>query len=542
MALREPSLLLDLLDRVLAEEPDAQLEALRRVGAAHPEHRDALIARFQALASFGLLEDADTLEPGRRIGPFELREEIGRGGMGVVYRAVDSALGREVALKVVRPELALAPRQRARFVREAEVVARFEHPNIVPVHSYGHDGDTAYLAMGLVQGITLAELIGGLRGDASGARLVAVIRDRVPGADAQALVDTLGDPSRPWPRLVASLLAPVADALALAHQRGVVHRDIKPSNVMIRADGRPVLLDFGLARSAGVASLTRSGAMLGSVPYMAPEQIRGEPVGPRADVFSMGAVLFELARLRPAFDARSAEAAMLEITTRDPLGLVSGSGSAAERDLTAILGQCLEKRAEDRYADGRRLRDDLVALASGQEVAARPLTRLRRVLRFSRREPRRAARIVTGTAAWILIAVMAGFWIGNRDVVEAGRARIEDAARESVLTAGYSAMMRGDVAGAREEFATFSSRWPEADADAERGAAILDGRFGRRDARPRRIRARVPDCAVLHVLRPAVAPRRTRSRCPRSLPRDHVVAATARDPRDRPRCCSRSGW
>src|SRR5512143_3452326 len=225
-----------------------------------------------------------TLPAGTRVGPYEIVEPLGFGGMGEVYRARDPRLGREIALKV-RPEQVSADADRlARFEREARSASALNHPHIVAVYDVGRADSLSYIAMELVEGRTLRELVAS--GPLSGKRAVAIA--------AQA-----------------------ADALAKAHSAGIVHRDLKPENVLVSRDGFVKILDFGLAKltapvsdlashAATAVDVTRPGAVLGTVGYMSPEQARGGDVDFRSDQFSFGSILYEIASGRRAFQGESA--------------------------------------------------------------------------------------------------------------------------------------------------------------------------------------------------------------------------------------------
>ena len=195
-----------------------------------------------------------------RIAGYDIIGTLGEGGMGIVYRARDAALDREIALKVIRPE-SLGVQARERFVREAKACSRINHPNIVTVYAAGEDGGAPWYAMELVDGETLRAVI-----------------HRGPV---------------PW-ETAADWIAGVLDALSRLHAEGIVHRDLKPENIIVTRDGAAKLMDFGIARLSFETSLTADGATLGTARYMSPEQVRGTPVDARSDLFSLGAVLYEL--------------------------------------------------------------------------------------------------------------------------------------------------------------------------------------------------------------------------------------------------------
>ncbi len=282
-----------------------------------------------------------SLAPGTRLGPYRVLAPIGAGGMGEVYRAHDERLGRDVAVKVLPAEVADDPEALARFEREARAVAQLSHPGILAIHDWGREGETAYAVMELLEGETLR------------ARLA----------------------SGPLPaRKAVELATQIADALAAAHDKGVVHRDLKPENVFVTREGRAKLLDFGLAKlavSAGgpyaampTASVrTGPGVVMGTVGYMSPEQVRGEPVDRRSDLFSFGAVLYEMLTGRRAFVRETAAESLTAILKEDPPEIAAGA-SGPSPAVSRIVQHCLEKRAEERFESARDVAFALQAVAA----------------------------------------------------------------------------------------------------------------------------------------------------------------------------------
>jgi serine/threonine-protein kinase len=277
----------------------------------------------------------------RSFGDFELLEELGRGGMGVVYKAWQKSLGRTVALKMIlRGELA-SPADLARFRAEAEAAGRLSHANIVAVYSFGDSAGQAYFSMQYVPGTTLARRIDGRP---------------LPPQDA------------------ARLVALVARAVHHAHQQGFLHRDLKPSNILLDNQGRPHVTDFGLAkRVEGGPSLTRSGAIVGTPTYMPPEQITGSrgALGPASDVYSLGVILYEMLTGRPPFQAASPVDTLMLVLEQDPVPprLLN---PGVDRELEMICLKCLQKPADLRYPTAQRLAEDLEAFLSGEPISARP--------------------------------------------------------------------------------------------------------------------------------------------------------------------------
>jgi TolB-like protein/Tfp pilus assembly protein PilF len=278
------------------------------------------------------------LGAGTRLGRYEILAPIGAGGMGEVYRARDSHLERDVAVKVLPASSADDPESRARFEREARAVAALPHPNIVAIHDVGHEGDLGYAVLELLEGETLRERL--LRGPL------------------------------PW-RSALEIAVPVAEALAAAHARGIVHRDLKPENVFLTHDGRTKILDFGIARrfspepsadtSAATLDATRPGVVIGTLSYLSPEQARGERVDGRSDIFTFGAVLYEMLTARRAFSAPTSSETMVAIL-RDEPAEPEGLGAAFPRELWDVIRRCLEKSRERRFQSASDLAFALTAV------------------------------------------------------------------------------------------------------------------------------------------------------------------------------------
>ncbi|MEM7205759.1 MAG: serine/threonine-protein kinase [Planctomycetota bacterium] len=322
----------------------------------------------------------------RRVGDFEIGAEIGRGGMGIVYRATQRSLARPVALKVLHPVLGLDRRARARFAREARLAAGLNHRGITRVIAAVAGDEPAFYAMELVDGVSLDRILGQLRKsgparNATGRQFEATARKLLPPAPAAGLRESAARAPGPDPvwhpnhlRLVLRLTIQIADALHYAHERGVVHRDVKPANVLLRRDGTTALTDFGLARQCAQSALTATGDCLGTPYYSAPEQMDGRhrAVDHRADVFSLGVLLFELLTWRRPFEAQTPFDVRHAVMTEEP-PQPHRINRAIPRDVTAIVLRALEKNPDARYASAAAMRTDLRAALAGTPVAARPL-------------------------------------------------------------------------------------------------------------------------------------------------------------------------
>jgi eukaryotic-like serine/threonine-protein kinase len=335
---------------------------------------------------------------GARLGPYVLGPVIGSGGMGEVYRAHDSRLGRDVAIKILPPDVADDPERLRRFESEARAAAALNHPNVLTIHDVGRDHDTSYLVTELLEGRTLREAIG-----AGAAASAAERLRRARGAAAHT--------SSPVSLAHAlDYAVQIAEGLAAAHARGIVHRDLKPENLFVTTDGRVKILDFGLAKTVhipdaaattltGVGMVTGAHVVLGTPGYMAPEQVRGEPVDQRADIFAFGCVLYELLGGRQAF-AGATTLDVLSGTLRDtpapPASLLPA--------LSHLVTKCLEKEPERRY---QRVGEVHAALEAIQTGATAPGG-----ARLSRHLRPHARRLVATTA--VLLVLAAGSWGASR--------------------------------------------------------------------------------------------------------------------------------
>jgi serine/threonine-protein kinase len=420
--LGEPEILLDLLSS----------EALLRMSQGETLCADAYVARFPAhesairrqFALHGAVQDSsnaltlsgpggtqvespgssagreDGLEP-TLFGPtpvlpapppvtvpgYEILGELGRGGMGVVYQARQTRLNRLVALKMILSGAHASPQHVARMRAEAEALARLAHPNIVQIYDVGEQDGRPFLALEY--------------------------------ADGGSLERRLQRQPQP-PRQSAELIETLARASHAAHQRGVIHRDLKPANVLLTADGTPKITDFGLAKQLGTGTaLTATGMVMGTPSYMAPEQASGKPreIGPAADVYSLGAILYEMLTGRPPFQAATALELLDAVRTQDPVSPTDFQ-PRLPRDLVTICLRCLAKQPARRYPSALALADDLRAFLAGDPIQARPAGRGEQVLRWGQRHPVQA--IVLGAAVVASAVLLAGLlWQGALVVVGA---------------------------------------------------------------------------------------------------------------------------
>ncbi|MFO1078799.1 MAG: bifunctional serine/threonine-protein kinase/formylglycine-generating enzyme family protein [Planctomycetota bacterium] len=353
----------------------------------------------------------------RRFGDYELRTELGRGGMGVVYEAVQQSLGRRVAVKVLSSALALNERSLWRFQREGRLLAQLEHRGIVRVFDAGAVDDMPFYAMELVDGAPLAAVIEAVRrhglAAASGDTVRAAVAGAMPNGPAGGW-----QPERDYVRAVVGIAVQVAEALACAHAAGIVHRDVKPANVLVRADGTALLSDFGIARQEHGPALTLTGDFAGTPFYASPEQARGGDVDHRSDVFSLGVTLYELLTLRRPFDGESTADVLNAIASREPEE-PARLHPGLPPDLVAVVLKSLEKEPARRYQGAGALAAELRAFLEHRPVLARRVGPFGRAARWARREPLRAALYATVALALLVVAVVT--IVAVEEVVQKGQ-------------------------------------------------------------------------------------------------------------------------
>jgi tRNA A-37 threonylcarbamoyl transferase component Bud32/tetratricopeptide (TPR) repeat protein len=401
-----------IFDAYLAELEAGAPADPERLLAEHPALADRLRACLDLMrvvdqaaigALAGALKEEDLLLPGeppllpvRTVGDYELLSEIARGGMGVVYKARQRWLNRIVALKMIGQGEHTDRAHRARFLVEAEAVARLRHPNIVQIYDFGASGDRPFVALEFLEGGSLA--------------------DRLKGTTQPA-------------RAAAELVATLASAMHAAHQAGIVHRDLKPSNVLFDRDGTPKIADFGLAKRLEVEQHeTQSGQVMGTPSYMSPEQAQGQvrQIGPPTDVYALGATLYEMLTGRPPFKTPSTMETLHQVIHDDVLP-PSKLRVRLPRDLETICLKCLEKEPQKRYASAQELADDLRRYLEDRPIRARRTPGLERFTKWLRRHP--ATATLTGLAlAGTAIAVALGlrFDAERKDTLRYEARRVAD--------------------------------------------------------------------------------------------------------------------
>ena len=379
-----------------SEDLASELLALRRSPAIDAEARSS---------------EPDRAASSDRIGQYVLKEEIGRGSQGVVYRAMDTRIGRDVALKVLRD---VGPRAEAtlqRFKREARAASKADHPGVCPVYDADVEGGVPYIAMRYVEGETLARHIATTAeevADPSTVHLTKLELESTTTAESGPLPAPTSPPRRSEVMSAVLLLEKTARALHAVHETGVIHRDVKPGNVMITPGGEAVVMDFGLAHEeeSDLPTLTRTGDFFGTPAYMSPEQLtrQGIRLDRRTDVWSLGVMLYEcLTSVRP-FDALSRERLFQQILAKDPTD-VRRLNPAIPVDLATVVATALEKDRDRRYQTAGELADELKRVRLFEPIQARPIGRVLRMKRWAQRNPP-AALAVGAVCVGLLVAVV----------------------------------------------------------------------------------------------------------------------------------------
>lgn len=430
-----------------AQDAEAgNVRALHEYLRLFPGHDDAIATEF--LRQARILTDGDTeadtgfpSEHQGLIGPYEVIEEIGRGGQGVVYRARDTRVARQVALKILDGRLAADADALVRMRREAEIASKLDHPGICVVYDTGVDDRRPWVAMRYVEGRALS----------------AVLRERTgPPCSRESLHRDL------------ELVAKIADALEAAHEAGVIHRDVKPANVMVTEAGQPVVLDFGLARDEDAMgpSLTASDAVLGTPAYMSPEQFRAQAGRPdrRTDVWSLGVILYLVVTGTLPFEGPTLAALSQQILS-DPPTEPRRLNTSVSRDVATVVNTALQKNRADRYATAGALATDLRNIIEGRPIIARPAGPALRLKRWATRNP------VLATVSGVAVVGLIGALFFALNLLASERDRVE------------KLRQTGDIRTLRRLVAEVGELWPIAP---ELVPLIDDWSSRARSVRPRR--------------------------------------------------------
>lgn len=376
----------DLITRAVQELEQRGDPGLQEFLTRHATQAGLVREGLERLRRLGILAPPPPAPAERtRYGEFKVLRRIGTGGMGVVYAAEQTSLQRVVALKVVRPEFLLSATARERFQREVEAIARLQHPGIVPILAVGNDDTQPWFAMEHIDGLSLEELVVAMHGKDPARADGAALRTRFGDAPGRLASGSDTFAGSYWEACVRLVLQ-VATTMSYVHERGIVHRDLKPSNLVVDRQGRVLVLDFGLAHVRDLHRVTRDEKPLGSPAYASPEQIRGEAVDERVDVYGLGVTLYELLTTHLPFAQESWDALQQAILAGNPRS-VRAWNRAVPRDLEIVCAVAIDRDRSRRYGSMADFAADLEAVLARRAILARPLGPGLRLVRFAQRHP-----------------------------------------------------------------------------------------------------------------------------------------------------------
>ena len=403
---REAAAIFDFIDEYLSDLDGGGAKPLAHYLARFKGFEEAVAREYLTLRGGERAEHAAASAPAdadeRRIGPYRLIRELGRGGQGSVWLAEDVRIARKVALKVLASRFeSVSEDKRRRFRREAEVIAQLEHPSICPIYDADIECDTPWIAMRFVEGKTLAQLLGEARAEReSDAEAAAARAEEAAQHDSQDSEVTTSWPPKSTLDVHRTLLLfeRCARALHAAHEAGVIHRDVKPGNLIVTPDGKPVILDFGLARHEGAdeGQITESGEVFGTPAYMSPEQLGGpsEELDRRTDVYSLGVALYEALTLKRPFDKGGNKAALYTAIRDEAPADPRGENAALTLDVKVVLETALDKDRTRRYASALELAEDLRRIREYEPIHARPASVPLKLARWIRKHPALATSLI----------------------------------------------------------------------------------------------------------------------------------------------------
>ena len=434
-------------------------------------------------------DDASTDSPLLpNLGEFEIVRELGRGGMGIVYEARERQLDRLVALKVLPFAALLDERQMKRFRAEARAAAMLKHPHIVHIYSVGSERSVHYYAMELIDGMSLAELIQRRRvQEPSSVSPKARVSDDTTTLDRLSTSFSTGKHSA-WKR-IARLGVNVAEALDYAHGEGVIHRDIKPSNLLLDAEGKIHIADFGLAHTQTKDDLTLTGDIVGTMRYMSPEQLLGKPVDARSDVYSLGLTLYELICSRPAFDGGNRVELSRQVIEAEPQ-LLRKHVPGIPSDLENIVHKAIARNADARYSSATELAEDLRCFIEQKPVRARPVGAMELTWRWCKRNKAKAGLLALSACVLLALAVLGPLYAQQQTgLLRQQRELAEDRRRDlyaAHMKEAHAALQRGDHGhvnvllekyvpqeGGPEDLRGFEWRWMRSQSARQRKAPVL---------------------------------------------------------------------
>lgn len=420
-------LIAPLIDELMAAEANGERVDIDEMARRHPLYQEEILSTLRLIRSLDHLDDPhaerDKSSPRlKQIGDFQLLRELGRGGMGIVYEAQQQTVERRVAVKIL-PFAALADEAHLRrFKNEVRAVGTLQHTNIIPIYSVGVERGVHYYAMQFIDGPALSEVLKALQRNASDTAATEVSKTasqlRVPHDDEtfreiEAAISTKRSQfPREYIRTVVDWVAQAAEALAHAHENGVLHRDVKPGNLLLDSFGKVWVADFGLARIEQDASMTVTGDLLGTLRYMAPEQASSNHglVDHRADIYALGATLYELLTLSPLFSGGDREKLLHQILVASPPP-PSRLNAGIPRELETIVEKAISKEVPDRYASATDLAEDLRRFLDDRPILAKPPSVTSRVYKWCLRNPRIVGSFAVASAA---ILIGASMWYAQR--------------------------------------------------------------------------------------------------------------------------------
>ena len=497
--------LADVFDRYAAALDLGDDEKADRILDDYPELGDEFRIPLRGLYLLGREaqeqnrgEDQANANAPTQLGDFQIHGELGRGGMGVVYRATQISLQRPVALKILPFTAVLDPRQVARFRNEAQAAASLHHPHIVPVYGVGCERGVHYYSMQLIEGQTVAEFIEQFRLDRPHPHGSPVPAS--PNAETIDGLSTIASHySKNYVQRVIEVGSRVAEAIHFAHENGIVHRDVKPSNLLLDQATKVWVADFGLARNREASNLTSNGDQLGTLRYMSPEQAAGRnnEVDFRTDIYSLGVTLAELLTLRPAFETSDRMELLTAIETGNPISLRAVNPSIS-LDLETVIHKATERLPADRYQSAQLFADDLLRCFEGKPIQAKRKTVLDRCTKFIARHRWLAA----GAATALLMAAIIATGVATVFYQQRQRehAAAEDArmylqqAHDSVNrfgtlltdqlaqipgTADVRGKLLGEAIGYYDDFLQFAERSPDLRFESAQAHAQLAGLYER---------------------------------------------------------------
>ncbi|MCQ9206844.1 MAG: protein kinase [Omnitrophica bacterium] len=385
------NILLEILEKLITNDKIDIDEYCKKF----PQYKDEILAKLRT-AEFLKSNFQEEELSGKKLGEYLLLQELGRGGMGIVFLAIQPSLSRLTAVKVLPPSFARDKKTLKNFQEEAKIIAKFNHPNIAPIYSISNEKGVNYIAMGYISGISLKNIIEKLQKTKDPHKLKAtVIQELLHVAppnkkDISQKSISLKRGFQFWNKaycqFVATIGAEIADALSYAHQSGISHGDIKPSNVLLTNEGMPMIVDFGLSKDIKKLSVSTSKEFTGTLAYAAPEQVKNNTINDKTDIWSLGLTLYELLAFKNPFSENTVKKTVDKILKSYPLPL-KHYNKKIPAELEAIILKCLENKPENRYASIAELAKDLNNYLESKPIKAKPLNIVKRTGKLIKRKP-----------------------------------------------------------------------------------------------------------------------------------------------------------